>query len=116
MLFRSKCHRVEIEEVFDEDEEGSRWVEDFPTAAGATKGQCESTFQKHRTAQQAAGDAPWAPFESEKEWELARWLMTSGVSQKKMDSFLQLFSELYGIAKKNKNVMLVMFVIEVTGP
>ncbi|KAF8799293.1 hypothetical protein BYT27DRAFT_7040688, partial [Phlegmacium glaucopus] len=33
---------------------------------------------------------PWAPFESEDEWELARWLMTSGVSQTKIDSFLKL--------------------------
>jgi hypothetical protein len=83
---------VEMEEVFDEEEEGLRWVEDFPTAAGETKGRCESAFYKHRKAQQAARDAPWAPFESQKEWELARWLMTSGVSRKKMDSFLKLES------------------------
>ncbi len=85
-------HKVEMVEVFDEEEEGLRWVEDFPTAAGETKGRCESAFQKHRNAQQAARDAPWAPFESQKEWELARWLMTSGVSKKKMDSFLKLES------------------------
>jgi hypothetical protein len=43
-----------------------------------------------REAQVANGDAPWAPFETEEEWELAKWLMTSGVSQKKTDSFLKL--------------------------
>ena len=88
---RPQHQRVEME-VINEEEEGLRWVEDFPTAAGETKGQCESAFQRHWNAQQAAGDAPWAPFESQKEWELARWLMTSGVSKKKMDSFLKLES------------------------
>ncbi|KAF8950928.1 hypothetical protein BDZ97DRAFT_1636640, partial [Flammula alnicola] len=47
-------------------------------------------FERHREMQKEQGDAPWAPFESEEEWELARWMMTSGASQKKMDSFLKL--------------------------
>jgi hypothetical protein len=104
---RPKRRRVEIEDVIDEDDEESRWIEDFPTAAGATKGRCESTFQTHRNAQQTAGNAPWAPFESKKEWELARWLMTSGISQKKMDSFLKLESvRTFGTSK----VTALMFV------
>lgn len=36
------------------------------------------------------GKAPWAPFESEEEWALAKWLMTSGTSQTKIDEFLKL--------------------------
>jgi hypothetical protein len=104
-VMQPQCHRAEMEELFDEEEEeGLRWVEDFPTAAGERKGQCESAFQKHRNAQQAAGDAPWAPFESQKEWELARWLMTSGVSKKKIDTFLKLESvRIFGLLE-NKDL------------
>ena len=82
-----KRYPVEMEEVEDADD---RWVQDYPGPAGTTKGGCKTTFQLHHEAQKATGDKPWAPFESEKEWELARWLMTSGISQKKIDSFLKL--------------------------
>ncbi|KAG6823314.1 hypothetical protein H0H92_010626, partial [Tricholoma furcatifolium] len=40
--------------------------------------------------QEQKGDLPWAPFTSQKDWELAHWLMTSGASQSKIDSFLKL--------------------------
>ncbi|KAJ3926270.1 MAG: hypothetical protein NXY57DRAFT_1051450 [Lentinula lateritia] len=40
--------------------------------------------------QKAEGMEPWEPFASEDEWELARWLMESGASQGKIDSFLRL--------------------------
>ena len=86
-------HRgVEMEEVEDEDDSDFRWVADYPFPAGSTKGECRTTFEKQRDQQKVEGSAPWAPFESQKEWELARWLMTSGVSQNKMDSFLKLES------------------------
>ncbi|KAJ7689553.1 hypothetical protein B0H17DRAFT_872490, partial [Mycena rosella] len=47
-------------------------------------------FETLREQQRDAGRAPWYPFESEDQWELARWLMTSGLSQKKTDSYLKL--------------------------
>ncbi|KAJ7501398.1 hypothetical protein B0H11DRAFT_1653535, partial [Mycena galericulata] len=47
-------------------------------------------FEKLREEKTAAGRAPWEPFESEDEWELARWLVTSGTSQTKVDEFLKL--------------------------
>jgi hypothetical protein len=50
----------------------------------------QTNFEEHFKHQIKAGDAPWMPFESENEWELARWLMTSGVSQKQIDEFLKL--------------------------
>ncbi|KAI0258459.1 hypothetical protein BC834DRAFT_926511 [Gloeopeniophorella convolvens] len=37
----------------------------------------------------AAGEEPWAPFKSEDEWELARWL-TKSVGQEKADEFSKL--------------------------
>ncbi|KAF8054072.1 hypothetical protein FPV67DRAFT_1442201, partial [Lyophyllum atratum] len=69
-----------------------RWVEDYPGSAGATYGHCENTFSTYRQKQETRGHAPWYPFESQKEWEVAEWLMTSGVSQRKIDSFLKLKS------------------------
>ena len=83
---------VEIEEVEDEDDSDFRWVANYPLPAGSVKGECRTSFEKQRDRQKAEECAPWAPFESQKEWELARWLMTSGVSQKKMDTFLKLES------------------------
>ncbi|KAJ6571038.1 hypothetical protein B0H10DRAFT_1669279, partial [Mycena sp. CBHHK59/15] len=47
-------------------------------------------FQALRDKQKAEGNPPWYPFESEDEWELAQWLMTSGLSQKKRDDYLKL--------------------------
>ena len=79
----------------DEDEisNDSHFIEDFPTQVGlphsAHKTQL-SDFEHHLDEQKKAGHAPWAPFKTEDEWELARWLMTSGVSQKKINSFLKL--------------------------
>ncbi|KAJ7261447.1 hypothetical protein C8J57DRAFT_1232312 [Mycena rebaudengoi] len=84
-----KCPRATVEEVEDEDDE---WVQDFPEEfqAGATFGSCQTQFEKLRDEQEKAGLPPWAPFESEDEWELARWLMTSGLSQTKTDDYLKL--------------------------
>ncbi|KAJ6611660.1 hypothetical protein B0H10DRAFT_2437370 [Mycena sp. CBHHK59/15] len=84
-----KHHRATVEEVEDEDD---RWTQDFPEAfeAGAVLEACKTQFEKLRDEQKAAGRVPWEPFESEDEWELARWLMTSGISLKKTDEFLKL--------------------------
>ncbi|KAF8161438.1 hypothetical protein B0H34DRAFT_700943 [Crassisporium funariophilum] len=49
-----------------ETAEGEVWVDNYP---------------KERQA-----GATWLPFESEDRWELARWLMSTGISQKKMDA------------------------------
>jgi hypothetical protein len=73
-----------------EDEEEYRWIENYPEPAGNTHGQDLSKFESLRKEQISEGSAPWFPFESEDEWELGRWLMTSGISQKKIDSFLKL--------------------------
>ncbi|KAJ7463128.1 hypothetical protein B0H11DRAFT_2159912 [Mycena galericulata] len=91
-----KRPRATVEEVEDED---ARWVQDFPDdmEAGVPLGTCQTYFEKLREQQKEGGHAPWYPFESEDEWELARWLMTSGLSQKKMDEYLKLKSVREGI-------------------
>jgi hypothetical protein len=91
---------VTIEDVPDDDNtqtspeavEGEVWVDDYDEEkqAGATMGACKTSFEFHREQQKEAGVEPWSPFESEDEWELARWLMSAGVSQKKMDTLLKL--------------------------
>ncbi|KAJ7196887.1 hypothetical protein B0H12DRAFT_1038122 [Mycena haematopus] len=84
-----KRPRATVEEVEDEDE---RWVQPFDEKhyAGSTIRPCKTEFQRTRERQQKEKQAPWYPFEDEDEWELARWLMTSGVSQTKTDEYLKL--------------------------
>jgi hypothetical protein len=80
-----------VEDIDDEvDNPNVQWVNDFPNPAGSTSGPCATEFEQHQRAQRAEKQEPWSPFESQDEWELARWLMTVGVSQAKMDSFLKL--------------------------
>ncbi|KAJ3503514.1 hypothetical protein NLJ89_g8395 [Agrocybe chaxingu] len=70
------------------------WIEDYPEdrKAGLAGLPCQTSFEYLRRKQQEAKVEPWAPFESKSEWELARWLMTSNVSQNKIDMFLKLES------------------------
>ncbi|KAJ7845019.1 hypothetical protein B0H14DRAFT_2182041, partial [Mycena olivaceomarginata] len=56
----------------------------------------KTQFEKLRDKQKNKGHAPWEPFESEDEWELARWLMTSGLSNK-TDEYLKLKTVREGI-------------------
>jgi hypothetical protein len=97
------------EDLDEEDVDGgavdARFIEDFPRPAGLPHSADKtrrSNFEHHLDEQKKAGDAPWAPFESEDEWELARWLITSGVSQTKMDSFLKLNKVSHGHIEKSK--------------
>ncbi|KAJ7438105.1 hypothetical protein B0H11DRAFT_1884753 [Mycena galericulata] len=84
-----KRPRATVEEVPDED---NRLTQDFPAKfhAGAILEQCKTQFEKLREEQKAGGCEPWHPFESEEEWELARWMMTSGLSHSKTDDYLKL--------------------------
>jgi hypothetical protein len=89
---------VTVEEVEDEDAPGrtpyrTRWTQTFEEGdAGAPKdGLCEETiYEQIRREKTECGEAPWAPFESQDDWELARWLMKTGVSQSEINNFLKL--------------------------
>ncbi|KAJ7908027.1 hypothetical protein B0H13DRAFT_1879026 [Mycena leptocephala] len=91
-----KRPRATMEDVEDEDD---RWTQDFPSKsrAGAILEECSTQFEKIRQKQKEGGEAPWYPFESEDEWELGRWLMTSGLSQTKTDDYLKLKAVREGI-------------------
>ncbi|KAK6980874.1 hypothetical protein R3P38DRAFT_3465763, partial [Favolaschia claudopus] len=84
-----KRPRVTVEEVEDESE---RWEQEFPAEfqAGAVLEECKTQFEKLREEKEKEGLNPWYPFDRKEDWEIGRWLMTSGVSQSKMDEYLKL--------------------------
>lgn len=84
---RSRCASSAEDE---EDEKNARYVNDFEGAGLPHAERSLTNFEHHFEHQRKAGDKPWAPFESEDEWELARWLMLSGASQKQINEFLKL--------------------------
>ncbi|KAJ7131567.1 hypothetical protein C8R43DRAFT_930595, partial [Mycena crocata] len=88
--------RATVEEVEDEDAPGApRWYEDYPRPAGRILARpelnpVETIFEAIRKKQREEGLPPWAPFESEDDWNLARWLSKAGVSGGNIDEFLKL--------------------------
>ncbi|KZT33343.1 hypothetical protein SISSUDRAFT_969630, partial [Sistotremastrum suecicum HHB10207 ss-3] len=47
-------------------------------------------FEARRRAQKTARESRWSPFGKQEDWELAQWLMSSGLTQKKRDEFFKL--------------------------
>ncbi|KAJ7113327.1 hypothetical protein C8R43DRAFT_1138622 [Mycena crocata] len=87
--------RATVEEVEDEDVPGApRWYEDYPRPAGCIldpgRNLVETVFEAIRRKQRDENLAPWAPFDDEDDWKLARWLSTSGVSGGNINEFLKL--------------------------
>jgi hypothetical protein len=66
-----------------------RYVEAFPGPAGDTLRQEKTPFEVLEGIQREDGKAPWDPFASRAEWELAEWLINS-VGQSSTDKYLQL--------------------------
>ena len=79
-------------EMSEEDTAAFKFIEDYPGEAGTpVPGRRKKTpFEKLKRVQQDRNQEPWSPFANEEEWELARWLMSAGVSQAKVDEFLKL--------------------------
>ncbi|KAK0501288.1 hypothetical protein EDD18DRAFT_1065850 [Armillaria luteobubalina] len=95
----SKWHRVTIEDVEDEGDSlpsswshGSLVFVDYPDAGAEIEGvgPGETTFERIKQERKKQGQQMWAPFKTHEEWELARWLMMSGVSQADIDRFAKL--------------------------
>jgi len=79
-LQQERHRRATVEDAPDEDDapklpEGEVWIDDYDEdrQAGATGQPCKTSFEFHRDQQREAGLEPWSTFESEDEWELARW-------------------------------------------
>lgn len=90
--------KTRIEDIEDEDNVAGppeHYIEDFPWPAGdpiAEHGKLPPFFELFRCQKVENNEAMWAPFSSRDEWELARWLMRSSISQKEIDAFLKLES------------------------
>ena len=78
------------EDKEDKLEDDVQYINDFVGTGLPHAERSATNFKQHFELQRNAGDAPWTPFESEGEWELARWLMMSGVSQRQINVFLKL--------------------------
>jgi hypothetical protein len=97
-------HRSKRARVNDDDDienfrpTSTNFIIDYPAEACAgavlkdSQDALETRFEKLERAQQHAGEPAWAPFTSLADWELSRWLVRSGVSQREIDKFLKLES------------------------
>lgn len=70
------------------------WIESYPVQNGIHAGHVYSQratyFEELKTQRESQGFSKWAPFKDEEEWELAQWLIRSGLSQTAIDEFLKL--------------------------
>ena len=67
--------------------------EDFKPPAGEPQlkaASVHSDFEHLKEKQDSLGQQPWAPFSSVEDWDYARWIMESGLSQKQIDTMLKL--------------------------
>jgi len=95
-----------------DDTEGFRststnFIVDYPAEARAgailedSQDGLETRFEKIERTHRDAGKPAWAPFNSLADWELSRWLVQSGVSQREIDKFLKLDSVCAGVCCAN---------------
>lgn len=93
----SQSKRARVEDVPDDDLEAGSLPKDpfikrYPRPAGTKLRQGQNLFERihaMRTEIEAGGN-PWAPYESEDEWYLARFLLMSGMSHSDIDRYLKL--------------------------
>lgn len=69
-------------------------VEEYPETDGLKPGhvygRVQTTFETEKKKRDEAGLSSWSPFKDREEWELAQWLLKSGLSQTAIDRFLKL--------------------------
>ncbi|KZS95691.1 hypothetical protein SISNIDRAFT_402896, partial [Sistotremastrum niveocremeum HHB9708] len=65
-------------------------VEDYPDAAGTSMGRAPLPYDAQRRADKVSHTSRYAPFRSKADWELAEWMMKSGLSQKARDEMMKL--------------------------
>ena len=67
--------------------------EEFTPPAGESQPKppnMSNNFEGLLADQQASRSEPWAPFSSMEDWDYARWITNSGLSQRQIDSMLAL--------------------------
>jgi hypothetical protein len=88
----SEVHPSVDNEAEDNDDQPSsqnRYSEAYPHLAGQPIRKEKTDFEKFRDNDSAVGKQPWDPFSSQKEWELATWLMKN-VNQRATEEYLNL--------------------------
>jgi len=87
----TKRARVEVEE--DIPVKMDNVFDKFEPPAGEPRPKplnTSNSFEHFRAGQEASGNEPWAPFSSVEDWDYARWIMNSSLSQREIDSMLAL--------------------------
>jgi hypothetical protein len=88
-----KRAKVMMEEVQDAEEGGGHHVlyeEKYPHPAGEPIQEERKPTQFDTMKNERQDKTPWYPFKSKGEWALAKWLVESGVTGARIDSFLKL--------------------------
>ena len=108
--------RARVDDADDEDNDNGdenfqptnvNFIVDYPEDARAggiledTNDGLKTRFDKIRHMQRVAGKPAWVPFSDLADWELSRWLVQLGVSQREIDKFLKLESVRTGIANSS---------------
>lgn len=84
---------VTVEEVEDEEPGGlpkRPWVGEYPEDVAAILGEAKTAFEELLAQKKGAGVDNFAPFADREDWELASWLVQSGLSQEAIGNYLTL--------------------------
>ncbi|TFK91398.1 hypothetical protein K466DRAFT_541773 [Polyporus arcularius HHB13444] len=85
--------RVTVEEVEDIEPGGlprKPWPGEFPEPVANILRHAKTFFEEIRDQKKASGQTNFAPFANREEWELARFLVRSGLSQESIEDYLTL--------------------------
>lgn len=84
--------RVWVEEVADAGDfpVHKRVSEPHPTAGRPLPGLFKTPWEVQLEKEKSNKDAPWGEFKTKDDWDFARFLMKSGLSQERIDELLQL--------------------------
>lgn len=84
---------VTIEDVEDEEPPYAApkvVIDHYPHAGSTYPGEYLTSWEAKLATDRNANTPPWSPFTSTDDWDVAKWLTTSGVSQSEMNKFLKL--------------------------
>ena len=86
-------HSVTVEEVEDIEAGGlpkRPWIGEFPDEAATVYGHGSTAFEEITEKKRTNGEGSFEPFTNREDWELASWLVKSGLSQQAIEDFLTL--------------------------
>ncbi len=89
----ANLHHVTVEDVEDEEPGGlpkRPWIGGYPANVAAVLGEARTVFEELLASRTAAGSDNFAPFDDRDDWELASWLVRSGLSQEMIEDYLTL--------------------------